>query len=725
MKHMRLTFLTCFALFFLFIPACKKDDNPEIDPSVVEGEIELSDLLGIYEVVNNSDKSTNESDKGGRIDAIWNITDQNISIACGEVEPYTFKDDVLTVNKVEYAIKEMEKGKIYDLTYKNETVEITISLKKTTRVCENEEPSTGPIVGDVELDKLYGYGVGTTGGEGATAANIHHFNDGNKFREWLKLREKAKSKVPAEVWLSGTFTKENGRDASSPWFDIKDTENISIYGTDDFKMQNVGLFIVRSENIIIRNLYIVMPKADNGADGISMQKSNKIWVDHCTFESVNSSKDYEDGSCDITHGTTNVTVSWNHFIKAQKTALVGHSDSETADAAITATFHHNFFDLSNSRHPRVRYGTVHVYNNFFNKVSTYGVGSAMEAKVLVESNFFDGVHLPTDICTYPAKQSGSSWVSNLTGKKAGFLFAAENVYVNKPSNASSPHPFTNVEYLVYNGEKLTTPLTRAEFTPAYEYIVDKAEDLNTIVPAGAGVGKLPNFDTAPVAIDNGNIPDAEQPEEPGEEPGDGDGGVELGGGWISKNIGNADGLHTIGSDGKSISMEGKGKFESGVQAFNYIYREQMGDFEMIVRLDSYDIVSASNQGLAGILFTPDVNAVGNDFLHALTAKGSKSETEFNYSARLSNANASRGVLGAPANVKGSTYLKLKREGDSYSASYSLDGGLTYGNERKGSFADPLPDKVYLGLAINSGNNTITKAVFSDIKINGNAVTFIK
>ena len=291
-----------------------------------------------------------------------------------------------------------------------------------------DEP-TPPITGNVELDKLYGYAEGTTGGAGATEANIHHFNDGDKFQQWLNLREKNKSEVPAIVWLSGRFTKENGRGGSSasPWFDIKRTKNLSIYGTNDFVMENIGFFLNEASNIIIRNIYIKMPKADNGADGISMQESNNVWVDHCTFESVNQTKDYEDGSCDVTHQTYNVTVSWCHFIKTQKSCLVGHSNGQTADTKITVTFHHNFFDLSSSRHPRVRFGRAHVFNNYFNQVTTYGVGSAYRAMVLVEDNCFEGVKLPTDICTYPAKPSGSSWVSNLQGSVAGYLYERGNV----------------------------------------------------------------------------------------------------------------------------------------------------------------------------------------------------------------------------------------------------------------------------------------------------------
>lgn len=82
---------------------------------------------------------------------------------------------------------------------------------------------------------------------------------------------------PAIVYLSGTFHSDEGRGSGSPWFDIKRTGNLSIYGTEGFVMENVGFFLNEAENVIIRNIYIKMPKADNGADGISMQESHHIW----------------------------------------------------------------------------------------------------------------------------------------------------------------------------------------------------------------------------------------------------------------------------------------------------------------------------------------------------------------------------------------------------------------------------------------------------------------
>ena len=130
-------------------------------------------------------------------------------------------------------------------------------------------PEVPPTTGTVELDRLYGYATGTTGGEAATPEHIHHFDDGHKFGEWLRLREKNKEMTPAIVYLSGTFHSDEGRGSGSPWFDIKRTGNLSIYGTEGFVMENVGFFLNEAENVIISNIYIKMPTFDNSAFGIS------------------------------------------------------------------------------------------------------------------------------------------------------------------------------------------------------------------------------------------------------------------------------------------------------------------------------------------------------------------------------------------------------------------------------------------------------------------------
>ena len=415
------------------------------------------------------------------------------------------------------------------VAFANEAGSETVTVEQAAAEKPTDPGSEGlPETGNVALDQLYGYAEGVTGGDAATSVNILHFDSGKALQTWLLARAKSEKKgdhTPVTIWLSGTFGPEDGRDFSEahPWFDVKEVSNLSFYGTDSFVMDRIGIFCVRASNIVIRNINFRQPKANNGADAVSMQECDGVWVDHCTFTSLNQTKDYEDGSTDITHGSKNVTVSWNHYILTQKSCLVGHSNSQSSDTEITATFHHNWFDKSSSRHPRVRFGKVHVYNNLYDANTTYGVGSAYGAKVLVEYNYFDGVQLPTDICTYPAKESGES---NLQGSVAGYLYATQNVYVNRPAKAKDPYPLTNVMYKSYQGETIT-PLTYADFKPAYDYIVTPAENVPEVVKGGSGHGKL-GWTEAPVAVNNGGVTVPDQPG--GDQPGgDQPGGDQPGG----------------------------------------------------------------------------------------------------------------------------------------------------------------------------------------------------
>ena len=585
---------------------------------------------------------------------------------------------------------------------------------------EPSEPIAPPVVGNVALDQLIGYGENTTGGAGG---KVYHFNNGVAFREWLKLREKNKSTEPAVVWLSGTFTKNDGRDTGSPWFDIKRTSNITIYGTNSFRMQNVGFFLNEATNIIIRNIYIVQPKADNGADGISMQESSNVWVDHCTFESVNSTKDYEDGSCDVTHATHSVTVSWCHYIRTQKSSLVGHSNSASADKDITITMHHNWFEKSNSRHPRVRFGRAHVFNNFYDNVSTYGVGSAYGAMVLVEHNSFDGVRLPIDICTYPAKKSGSSWVSNLTGSVAGYAYAYENLYTNIPSDASDPYPFTNVEYTAYNGSKLATPFTYEDFKPSYNYVVDAADRVAEIVTTGAGVGRLSGYESAPIEADNGGMGSVggdgggneggneggdtpTTPSTPSEPSGD-----TLGEGWTLSSIGDAQAVAT--TNGGAITLTAQGKFESGAQKFGYVWRKVSGDFEATVALDSYVSEKGGNQSAAGLMLAGDITASGTNLIYATS--GATTTEYYSHYRMTSGGNASKKAAGTRTSADNAV-LKLVRTGDKFEAFYSTDGGATFSSTKSDSFVG-LPAELYVGLCVSSGDNSKTAtAVFSNFTL---------
>jgi pectate lyase len=84
---------------------------------------------------------------------------------------------------------------------------------------------------------------------------------------------------------------------------------------------------------------------------------------------------------------------------------------------LRVTYHHNWFDGTNSRHPRVRFGhPVHVYNNSYNNIDDYGVASTMEGCVIVEGNYFENTDDPYH------RGEGSS--------DPGSLVARNNTFVN-------------------------------------------------------------------------------------------------------------------------------------------------------------------------------------------------------------------------------------------------------------------------------------------------------
>ena len=589
------------------------------------------------------------------------------------------------------------------------------------------ECTNPPANGTVDPTRMYGFAeaAGVTGGEGASGTNVLHFDNGKALQTWLLARtksEKAGDHSPVIIWLSGTFGPSDGRDFSEahPWFDIKDVSNLSFFGTDGFVMDRIGLFAVRAKNIIIRNINFQQPKANNGADAVSMQECDGVWVDHCTFTSLNQTKDYEDGSTDITHGSKNVTVSWCRYIKTQKSCLVGHSNSATGDTQISATFHHNWFDGSSSRHPRVRYGTAHVYNNLFEGCTTYGVGSAYGAKVLVEFNYFDGVQLPTDICTYPAKESNES---NLQGSVAGYLYPTENVYVNRPAKARDPYPLSNIKYKSYNGETLATPLTYNDFKPSYSYVVTPAADVPSVVKANAGYGKLSGFSSAPVAVNNGGIteyngsdPDDPDPDNP-DEPDEPVSGLSEGWSWVNNSASTAN--YSV-SDGK-LSIASSGKWESKAQAFGSVYREVTGDFTATVKLVSFTPAKDSNQGVAGlIMISGDASAQANSLIYALCGKGDKYYRRFR---APSSSQSSSSEMKAPETSGTNVVLKIVREGSSIKTSYSLDGGATYGGVSTLDFTG-IPDTVKIGVACNSSDSSKQgTAVFSDFTVNDTTIAF--
>ncbi|CAG9990763.1 unnamed protein product [Clonostachys byssicola] len=166
--------------------------------------------------------------------------------------------------------------------------------------------------------------------------------------------------------------------------------NKSVIGLAGAGFNNVGLYVRRQSNVIIRNLKISYVVAANG-DAITIDASTNVWVDHNElYSALVDDKDYYDGLLDVTHGSDYVTLSNNYLHDHHKTSLAGHSDSNASEdkGHLRITYANNYWKNVGSRTPLFRFGTGHIYNNYYDTVSVSGVNSRMGAQVLLQSSVF-------------------------------------------------------------------------------------------------------------------------------------------------------------------------------------------------------------------------------------------------------------------------------------------------------------------------------------------------
>ncbi|KAK6234113.1 hypothetical protein QUC31_006519 [Theobroma cacao] len=149
------------------------------------------------------------------------------------------------------------------------------------------------------------------------------------------------------------------------------------------KLTGKGLRLKECENVIICNMEFEGGRGHD-VDGIQIKPNSKhIWIDRCSF------KDYDDGLIDITRGSTDITVSRCYFAQHDKTMLIGADPSHVWDRCIRVTIHHCFFDRTRQRHPRVRFGKVHLYNNYTRNWDIYAVCASVEAQIYSQCNIYE------------------------------------------------------------------------------------------------------------------------------------------------------------------------------------------------------------------------------------------------------------------------------------------------------------------------------------------------
>ncbi|CAK9176538.1 unnamed protein product [Ilex paraguariensis] len=164
--------------------------------------------------------------------------------------------------------------------------------------------------------------------------------------------------------------------------------NVSSYKTIDGRGQRIkltgkGLRLKNCEHIIICNLEFEGGRGHD-IDGIQIKPNSRhIWIDRCSL------RDYDDGLIDITRQSTDITVSRCYFAQHDKTMLIGADPSHIDDRCIRVTIHHCFFDGTRQRHPRVRFGKVHLYNNYTQNWGIYAVCASVESQIYSQCNIFE------------------------------------------------------------------------------------------------------------------------------------------------------------------------------------------------------------------------------------------------------------------------------------------------------------------------------------------------
>ena len=275
--------------------------------------------------------------------------------------------------------------------------------------------------------------MGTTGGGNATPVTVSTASE---------FKTAVGNNNPAVVIVSGRLNLGG---------DVTVGSNKTIIGADTSAGLYGGALKIQGTNYIIQNLSF----GPTSGDVMEVSGATKVFIHKCEFH------DSSDELLSIVRGADNVTVSWCKFYFNSPTShsfahLIGNSDSRTSDRGkLHVTMHHNWYDDGVvERMPRVRFGYVHIYNNYYNSSNTnYCIGTGFECHVRVENCIFDNVSQPW-----------KDWGALTSGGEIGWD-GLKFVGSTQPTYISNSYPV---------------------FELPYSFSMDSVGDVKDIVRAGAG-----------------------------------------------------------------------------------------------------------------------------------------------------------------------------------------------------------------------------------------------
>ncbi|THU39303.1 pectate lyase [Niastella caeni] len=314
------------------------------------------------------------------------------------------------------------------------------SCSKNDKTDDQQDTDEGDRIASTEFTvaTANGFAAGTTGGAGGSSVTVS---------TQAAFKSAAESSSSMVITVSGNINLGSGQ--------INVKSNKTIIGANSSAGVIGCLRLSGVSNVIIQNLNITNPSGVGTGDGVEVSGSTRVFIHKCTFT------DCADGELDIVRAADNVTVSWCRFRFAGQTShkfvnLIGNSDGATGDRGkLRVTMHHNWYDAGCvERMPRVRFGQVHVYNNYYAASgSNYCIGVGNESQIRVENCYF--------------QNQSRAWANYSSGSAQGRI------------NWNSGN--------VFSGTSIPTWAPNSSvFSPPYSYSLNTGSSVPGSVSGGAG-----------------------------------------------------------------------------------------------------------------------------------------------------------------------------------------------------------------------------------------------
>ncbi|RZJ78169.1 MAG: pectate lyase [Flavobacterium sp.] len=290
-------------------------------------------------------------------------------------------------------------------------------------------PATGPI-GFASVNGL------TTGGQGGRTITVSTLAD---FKNAIQSSETMIVQVSGNIKSSGATL-------------LYVQSNKSIIGLKGSSIEGIALSIYGKNNVIIRNL--TSKNSLTYSNIIIKEGSHHVWIDHCDLSSTliaNDWGDTYDGLLDVGNGSDFVTISWNKIHDSHIPVLIGFDDNDKGDAGkLNVTMYNNYFYNTNERQPSVRFGKVHVFNNYINNnQGGYAMGSRCGAIIRTDNNVIENSNAPlrTEISAVAGYFSGinTNIYKNCGSSK---ITTAESTWIPSYEYKSVLIPAANVQATV-------------------------------------------------------------------------------------------------------------------------------------------------------------------------------------------------------------------------------------------------------------------------------------